>query len=127
MDNGGIFTVIIKCKKCGKEYELGTNEKVSNFLCECGGELSPLKKTVQSNLTSTDKDKSNIVDEFEKPNRNKRKWVFGVFCIGLIIVVVLGGMLFNKTIVSWNSNTTSLGNSTNHIQNSSYSKKWFDI
>ena len=33
--------VIAKCEKCGKEYQLASNEKLSDFQCDCGGELSP--------------------------------------------------------------------------------------
>ena len=32
--------VIAKCGKCGKEYQLKSDEKLSNFQCKCGGELT---------------------------------------------------------------------------------------
>ena len=32
--------VIVKCEKCGKEYQLESNRTFSDFQCECGGELS---------------------------------------------------------------------------------------
>lgn len=35
-----MILVIAKCEKCGKEYELESNKKSSDFQCECGGELS---------------------------------------------------------------------------------------
>lgn len=31
--------VIVKCKGCGKEYELVNGENPSNYQCECGGNL----------------------------------------------------------------------------------------
>ena len=42
--------VIVKCEKCGKEYQLGPNDKISDFKCECGGKLS-LKKNEPTNGT----------------------------------------------------------------------------
>lgn len=41
------------CEKCGKKYELEANDRLSDFQCECGGELAsndPLQK--QKGLTS---------------------------------------------------------------------------
>lgn len=38
--------VVVKCRECGKEYALSEDEKPSNFLCECGGSLTPtIKRT----------------------------------------------------------------------------------
>jgi DNA-directed RNA polymerase subunit RPC12/RpoP len=39
--------VVAKCEKCGKEYQLEPNKKLSNFQCECGGELSPKEVVVE--------------------------------------------------------------------------------
>lgn len=119
--NGGIFTVIIKCDKCGKEYELSNDEEVSNFHCECGGELSYIN-TSEQKLKPGKLNKSNIGDRLDKKSGNKRKWTVGLCCIGLIFAVVLGGMLLTKTTISGNTNATSLGNKTGYIQNTTYSK-----
>lgn len=122
MVNGGIFTVIIICKKCGKRYEIGSDEEVSNFQCECGGKLSHIKSASEHDLTPQNHDKLNIGEKLEKTSENKRKWMVGLCCICLIFAVVLGGMLLSKTTISGNTNTTTLGNNTSHIQNTSYSK-----
>lgn len=39
--------VIAKCEKCKKEYQLESNEKPSDFQCECGGELSSKEVLVE--------------------------------------------------------------------------------
>jgi len=39
--------VIAKCEKCKKEYQLESNEKPSDFQCECGGELSSKEVAVE--------------------------------------------------------------------------------
>ena len=44
--------VIVKCEKCGQEYQLGPNDKLSDFKCECGGELS-LKEAVVEPVNTT--------------------------------------------------------------------------
>jgi RNA polymerase subunit RPABC4/transcription elongation factor Spt4 len=38
--------VIAKCEKCGKEYQLEPNNKLSDFQCECGGRLAPPMKRI---------------------------------------------------------------------------------
>ena len=55
--------VIAKCEKCGKEYLLGSNEKPSDFQCECGGVLSskeglvePIKPKKKSESRKEDND-----------------------------------------------------------------------
>lgn len=53
--------VIAKCKKCGKEYQLESNEKPSDFQCECGGELSS-KKIDKKPIT------------IKKPNKERKSW-----------------------------------------------------
>ena len=50
--------VIVKCEKCGNEYELGPNEKPSDCSCECGGELTSNKTTAES------LEKSNKIPKF---------------------------------------------------------------
>jgi|GEM_PF-913468 hypothetical protein len=53
--------VIVKCEKCGQEYQLGPNDKLSDFKCECGGELS-LKEAVVEPVNTT------------KPNKQRKSW-----------------------------------------------------
>jgi hypothetical protein len=122
--NGGIFTVIIKCKKCGNEYVINSDEEVSDFKCECGGELSYTSSTTSSDLKddSTDNLKTEIkLEKTDKALGKKRKWMIGVCCVCLILAVTMGGMLLTKTTISGNTPTETLA-SNSHIQNSTYSK-----
>lgn len=53
--------MIAKCKKCGKEYQLESNEKPSDFQCDCGGELSSKKEE----FTPT---------KIKKPTQEHKSW-----------------------------------------------------
>ena len=53
--------VIAKCEKCEKEYQLKSDEKPSDFQCDCGGDLYP-KKAVVSPITT------------EKSNQQHKSW-----------------------------------------------------
>jgi hypothetical protein len=53
--------VIAKCKECGKEYQLESNEKPSDFQCDCGGELSSKEAVV----TPT---------KIKKPTQERKSW-----------------------------------------------------
>ena len=119
--NGGIFTVIIKCKKCRNEYEIDPDEEVSDFKCECGGELSHTSSNSTPNLENNSIDNSRAEEKLEKSGVKNRKWMVGVFCVCLILAVTLGGMLLTKTTISGNTNTSTLSENS-HIQNSTYSK-----
>jgi len=99
--------VIAKCAKCGKEYELKANDKLSDFQCECGGELtsnemtSATLKTKKPNKTPKD-----IREDWDKQSKNKKIGIgiLGVCCIGIILIVVFGGLFSpNKTTSSGNS------------------------
>ena len=97
--------VVAKCVKCGKEYELKSDEEPSNFQCECGGDLKSKKIVSKSLKTKKSKDKPDIKNEWNKQSKNKKIGIAGACCIGLILVVVVGGMIF--------SNNTTSGNSAN--------------
>ncbi len=103
--------VLVKCLKCGKEYELGSNEKLSGFQCECGGELSPNKKvTPESIYITKSKKKPNIKEDWDKQSKNRKIGIgiVGLCCLGIIIFVVLGGLFSpNKTTTTANSKTYS--------------------
>jgi len=99
--------VIVKCEKCEKEYELLSDEKLSDFQCECGGDLYPKEMASKPVLTP------NFKDDQNKESRNKKIGIAGACCIGLILIIVFGGMIFSKT-------TTSVNSATN-IPNNTYS------
>lgn len=37
---GVYYLVIVKCVKCGKEFQIDDKEELSDFRCPCGGEVS---------------------------------------------------------------------------------------
>ena len=98
--------VIVKCEKCGKEYELGSDEKLSDFQCECGGELSPDEMAHDPVKTPKTQEKPNIKEDWDK-----KIGIAGVCCIGLILIIVFGGMIFSKTPTSVNI-VTNISNNT---------------
>ena len=104
--------MIIKCKKCGNEYELGYNEKLSDFECECGGELS-LNNRVSEPAKTLKTPKRFIEEDLNKKGKNKKIWIARAFCIGFILILVFGGMIFSNNIIS--------GNNTTYIPNNTYS------
>lgn len=86
--------VIVKCKECGKEYELGKGETSSNFQCECGGNLSVKLGTIPivtppKNNKKEEKAKSST--DLSKPYTEggegpvNRKWIF---IIGVLLIIV---------------------------------------
>ena len=102
--------VIAKCAKCGKEYELKANEKLSNFQCECGGELTSNEITSETVKTKKSKEKPDIKEEWNKQSKNKKIGIgiAGVCCIGLILIIVFAGVFSpNKTTTTANSKSYS--------------------
>ena len=118
MVNRGILMVIVKCEKCEKEYELGSDEKLSDFHCECGGELSPKEMASEPLKMPKTQENPNIEENLDKKSRNKKIGIAGVFCIGLILVIVIAGMIFSNKTASGNS---TIENSTINIPNNTYS------
>jgi len=64
-----------KCENCGKEYELEYNENLTEFQCECGG-----------NLHFKDVNSVNKIIELI-PDKNHRLLVFGLFAITILEIV----------------------------------------
>lgn len=95
-------TVLVKCKECGKEYELEHGEKPSDFICKCGGNLGYKKNRTLA--------KPKIV---KKP----RKTIFIPKIVSLIlivvtmIVVVNVGLIYSQQI----KNQTNKSNNTTPI------------
>ena len=109
--------VIVKCEKCGKEYELGYGEKLSDFQCECGGELSPNEIESTPLITPKTQIKPNIEDNLDKKRENKKIGLIGVFIFGLILIIVVTATMFSNNTNSGNSNIT---NSNTVIPNITY-------
>ena len=76
--------MIIKCKKCGNEYELGSNEKLSDFECECGGELY-LNNRVSEPAKTLKTPKRFIEEDLNKKGKSKKIWIARACCIGFIL------------------------------------------
>jgi hypothetical protein len=93
--------VVAKCTKCGKEYELESDEKPSNFQCECRGDLTSNEMTSETVKTKKpNKTPSDIRENWDKQSTNKKIGIgiLGVCCIGIILVVVFAGLFSpNKT------------------------------
>lgn len=69
--------MIVKCKNCGKEYEVKTFTKLQNYQCECGGDLRTLsmkeiwKQNQPEEETSKTPSDSNKV---KKGENKKNEW-----------------------------------------------------
>ena len=113
--------MIIKCKKCGKEYELGSNENLSDYQCECGGELSTNKKVSVPVKTLKTQKKSDIIGDLNEKGKNRKIWVARAFSIALILTIVFGVMIFSDNTTSGNS-TTNISNNTTNIPNNTYTR-----
>ena len=88
--------MLAKCLKCGKEYELESDEKLSDFQCECGGELSSNKMASKPSNESKATKKPNFKEDWDKQSKNRKIGISGLCCIGLILIIVFGGMLFSN-------------------------------
>jgi len=106
--------MILRCRKCGKEYELESDKKLSDFQCECGGVLSPKmsSETVKSLETI---EEANLNDDSNKKGKNKQIFAVMVCFIGFILVVLLSGIVFTGNAISGDkvaviSNSTYSGN-----------------
>jgi hypothetical protein len=102
--------MIIKCKKCGNEYELKSDKKLSEFKCECGGELSPKMQSENPKSHGTLK-KSNHNDHVNITSKYKKIGVVMACAVGLVFVMVFSGMLFSDNTISGDT-VTSISNST---------------
>jgi hypothetical protein len=101
--------MIVRCKKCGKEYELNSNKKLSEFQCECGGELSPKmsSETVQSQTLK----RSYVGDDLIETGKNRKIWAAMACCIGFVLVTLFSGIIFTGNAIS-GDNVTVISNST---------------
>lgn len=109
--------MIIKCEKCGKEYEIDSNEKLSDFECGCGGELSPKKTGDTPSKPLKTLNRPNMDEGLNKKDRNKKIGIAIACIIGFILVLIGGGMIFHN-----NSNNSGIapGNTATSIPNSTY-------
>jgi DNA-directed RNA polymerase subunit RPC12/RpoP len=67
--------MIVRCGECGEEYQLGSNQKLSDYQCKCGGKLFS-NKVGTENIPKNPKVKNNVITF-------SRKWVLvaGLFFI----------------------------------------------
>jgi hypothetical protein len=49
---GGFRLVIVKCKECGKEYQLKPGENPEDYQCECGGRLRDIETAMRKKALS---------------------------------------------------------------------------
>ena len=130
--------VVAKCEKCGKEYQLGANEKLSNFQCECGGELTSNEMTSKTvKPKKPNKTPKDIREDWDKQSKNKKIGIgiVGLCCVGIILIVIFGGLISpNKTTSSGDSFQNQYisfqyptGYDVKAITGSDASSKTFDI
>jgi len=80
--------MIVRCGECGEEYQLGSNQKLSDYQCKCGGKLFS-NKVGTENIPKNPKVKNNVITF-------SRKWVLvaGLFFIflgiGNVITLIIG-------------------------------------
>ncbi len=105
--------MITRCEKCGKKYQLGHNEKLSDFQCECGGELS--SKEVEDEQISThpkdittkrineqkidDKLELNQLFEYKKKASRIELFIRIVYAIPVGIILILYGILAGIVLI----------------------------
>lgn len=65
--------MIVKCKECGKEYQLKFTENYRKFQCECGGDLRTLKYKEISQRNKKEK-QTNIPSENASQSTNKQEY-----------------------------------------------------
>jgi len=80
---------IAKCEKCGKEYQLKSDEKPSDFKCECGGELSANESFETLEEIKPEKTRRTWN---ERTKRNKAMGIIGLLSLGVIIILVISGI-----------------------------------
>ncbi len=98
--------MLVKCKECGKEYDLGFFDKLDKYQCsECGGELR----------LPTFKENSDMVKNKQKTKDKSKKshlgfkiivigviglisfaWLFLFFPIGIIGFIFFFGLLYDE-------------------------------
>ena len=97
--------VIVICEKCGKEYQLESNEKPSDFQCECGGELSSKEGSeIVKNTTPTKTRKT----WSEQTKGAKVGSILVLLCLGVVIILVISGI---SGIFSPNKTANNIANS----------------
>jgi len=65
--------MIVKCKNCGKEYEVKTFTKLSNYQCECGGDLRTQSMKEIWKQTHPDEETSKTPSDFNKVKKGENK------------------------------------------------------
>lgn len=109
----------VKCKECGKEYELNSGDNPGNFQCDCGGNLEYKIETTTKKRMKTVSDFKEANNEYSKVKSNKsynkdfkrlKKFIEDVnkainplaFIIGLgvsVVVLIIASMIFGALLV----------------------------
>ncbi len=93
--------VIVKCEKCGKEYELSNDDKISDFKCECGGKLS-LKKKDQISGTKLEEFGLNQLFEYQEKSSRIELFVRIFYAIPVIIILFFYGIITGLCVgIQW--------------------------
>ncbi|BDZ69418.1 CARDB domain-containing protein [Methanobacterium ferruginis] len=91
------------CSECGKEYELESGSKPSDFQCECGGNLFIKNKEFNSQ------------DKSSKSSIGLKPQLIVITIVVLIFIIGFMGSIFLKDLVVTNVTAPSIGERGNQI------------
>ena len=82
--------MIVRCGECGEEYQLGSNQKLSDYQCKCGGKLFS-NKVVSENVSKKPKSMSKNMEKDKIIINRKKLLLLGLLFvfIGLVNVITL--------------------------------------
>jgi hypothetical protein len=112
-----------KCKECGNEYELGEDEKLEDFQCECGGDLEHAivtPPTSDKTPKSSEKSSKGIFEMWnQQPTSIKAISIIAVFIMLVVLIIGITGMFSptqNTTQLPETSTNTSTSPETSQVQ-----------
>jgi len=92
----------VKCSECGKEYQLKSDEKPSDFQCTCGGELKPEKQAFPENEPLNKPDKPSKSSSGSIFNDWKKQYLILIIAFILVFLVIAfdGAVVFEDLVVT---------------------------
>lgn len=92
----------VKCSECGKEYQLKSDEKPSDFQCTCGGELKPEKQALPENEPLNKPDKPSKSSSGSIFNDWKKQYLILITAFILVFLVIAfdGAVVFEDLVVT---------------------------
>lgn len=69
---GDFHLLIATCVKCGKEYRLEPNEELSDFQCECGGDLFHGSGKTKKTFNQRYEESRDMIDHRLSPKKSSK-------------------------------------------------------